>query len=90
MPLLGCIVLCTLGLFAIIGPDMIYKIKESWKNSHAGEPSGVYKVYVRVVGSLLFVIGFGGILALLVFHGNSDAPSLEEIDHSGIETSVEK
>ena len=41
--------------------DVVYEITESWKSNSSGEPSGMYKISIRIGGIACSLVGIAGI-----------------------------
>ena len=51
------IMLITIGIILAAAPNLVYDITQSWKNSNNSEPSSFYKIFTRVQGIILVIVG---------------------------------
>ena len=66
MPILGSIFLLVAGLLMLCFPAVIYSITESWKTNSSSEPSGMYKIHIRVGGIAFLLVGITGLIIFFV------------------------
>ena len=66
MLILGSLFLLVAGLLMLCFPTVIYSITESWKTNASSEPSGMYKIHIRVGGVACLLVGVAGIIAYFV------------------------
>jgi hypothetical protein len=60
MNIIVCILLIIFGVIMIIKPKAMWIIGDSWKVKAKTEPTEIYLIIIRVVGSILII---GGIFA---------------------------
>lgn len=63
MVILGSIFLLFVGVLMLCFPDVVYSITESWKSNASSEPSGLYKIDIRIGGIVCSLVGIAGIIA---------------------------
>ena len=63
MIILGSIFLLIVGVLMLCFPDVVYCITESWKSNASSEPSGLYKIHIRIGGIACSLVGIAGIIA---------------------------
>ena len=63
MMILGSIFLLVIGVLMLCFPDAVYRMTESWKANAPGEPSGFYKIHIRIGGIACSFVGIAGIIA---------------------------
>lgn len=63
MMILGGIFLLVVGVLMLCFPDAVYRMTESWKSNTSGEPSGFYKIHIRIGGIACSFVGLAGIIA---------------------------
>lgn len=63
MVILGSIFLLIVGVLMLCFPDVVYSITESWKSNASSEPSGLYKIHIRIGGIVCSLVGSAGIIA---------------------------
>ena len=66
MLILGSVFLLIAGLLMFCFPEVIYSITESWKNNASSEPSGMYKLHIRVGGVVCSLVGIAGLISCFV------------------------
>ena len=66
MIILGSIFLLIVGVLMLCFPDVVYSITESWKSSSSSEPSGLYKLHIRIGGIACSLVGIAGLIANFV------------------------
>ncbi len=66
MIILGSIFLLIIGVLMLCFPNVAYSIAESWKSDTSGEPSGLYKIHIRIGGIACSFVGIAGIIAGLL------------------------
>ena len=66
MIFLGSIFLLIAGVLMLCFPDVVYSITESWKSNASGEPSGLYKLHIRIGGIACSLVGIAGMIANFV------------------------
>lgn len=62
MVILGSIFLLIVGVLMLFFPDVVYSITESWKSNASSEPSGLYKIHIRIGGIVCSLVGIAGII----------------------------
>ena len=62
MVILGSIFLLIVGVLMLCLPDVVYCITESWKSNASSEPSGLYKIHIRIGGIACSLVGIAGII----------------------------
>ena len=62
MVILGSIFLLIVGVLMLFFPDVVYSITESWKSNASSEPSGLYKIHIRIGGIACSFVGIAGII----------------------------
>ena len=65
MIILGSIFLLIVGVLMLCFPDVVYCITESWKSNASSEPSGLYKIHIRIGGIACSLVGIAGIMPIL-------------------------
>ena len=63
MMILGSIFLLIVGVLMLCFPDAVYWITESWKANAPSDPSGLYKIHIRIGGIVFSLVGIAGIIA---------------------------
>lgn len=63
MLILGSIFLLIVGVLMLCFPDVVYSITESWKSNSSSEPSGMYRLHIRIGGIACSLVGVVGIIA---------------------------
>ncbi len=63
MLILGSLFLLIVGVLMLCFPDVVYSITESWKSYASSEPSGLYKLHIRIGGVVCSLIGIAGLIA---------------------------
>ena len=63
MVILGSIFFLIVGVLMLCFPDVVYSITESWKSNASSEPSGLYKIHIRIGGIAYSLVGIAGIIA---------------------------
>ena len=66
MIILGSIFLLIIGVLMLCFPDVVYSITESWKSNASSEPSGLYKLHIRIGGIACSVVGIAGLITNFV------------------------
>ncbi|MBR5873762.1 MAG: hypothetical protein IKY90_03385 [Oscillospiraceae bacterium] len=66
MIIIGSIFLLIVGVLMLCFPDVVYSITESWKSNTSSEPSGLYKIHIRIGGIACSLVGIAGITANFV------------------------
>lgn len=66
MLILGSIFLLVAGLLMLFFPAVMYSITESWKSNASSEPSGLYKIHIRIGGVACSLVGIAGLIACFV------------------------
>ena len=66
MIILGSIFLLIVGVLMLCFPDAVYWITESWKSNAPSEPSGLYKIHIRIGGIACSLVGIAGIIASFI------------------------
>ena len=66
MIILGSIFLLLVGVLMLCFPDVAYSITESWKSNTSSEPSGLYKLHIRIGGIACTAVGIAGVIANFV------------------------
>ena len=66
MIIIGSIFLLIVGVMMLCFPEAIYSITESWKSNASSEPSGLYKIHIRIGGIACSLVGIAGIIANFV------------------------
>ena len=66
MLILGSIFLLIVGVLMLCFPDVVYSITESWKSNASSEPSGMYRLHIRIGGIACALVGVAGIIANFV------------------------
>ena len=66
MIILGSIFLLIVGVLMRCFPDVVYSITESWKSKSSSEPSGLYKLHIRIGGIACLLVGIAGLIANFV------------------------
>ena len=66
MIILGSIFLLIVGMLMLCFPNEVYDITESWKSNASSEPSGLYKIHIRIGGIACSLVGIAGIIANFV------------------------
>ena len=62
MFLLGGIIFLIIGVLMLCFPDGVYSITESWKSNINSEPSGMYKLSIRIGGVIYLLLGATGLI----------------------------
>ena len=66
MIIIGSIFLLIVGVMMLCFPEVVYSITESWKSNASSEPSGLYKIHIRIGGIACSLVGIAGIIANFV------------------------
>ena len=66
MNILGSFFLLIVGVLMLCFPDVVYSITESWKSNASSEPSGLYKLHIRIGGIACSLVGIVGLIANFV------------------------
>ena len=66
MIIIGSIFLLIVGVMMLCFPEVVYSITESWKSDASSEPSGLYKIHIRIGGIACSLVGIAGIIANFV------------------------
>ena len=66
MIIIGSIFLLIVGVMMLCFPEVVYGITESWKSDASSEPSGLYKIHIRIGGIACSLVGIAGIIANFV------------------------
>ena len=66
MIIIGSIFLLIVGVMMLCFPEVVYSITESWKSDASSEPSGLYKIHIRVGGIACSLVGIAGLIANFV------------------------
>lgn len=66
MMILGSIFLLVIGVLMLCFPDVVYRMTESWKSNASGEPSGFYKIHIRIGGIACSFVGIAGIIVSFI------------------------
>lgn len=66
MIILGSIFLLIVGILMLCFPDVVYGIIESWKSNASSEPSGLYKIHIRIGGIVCSLVGSAGIISSFI------------------------
>lgn len=66
MIILGSIFLLIVGVLMLCFHDAVYSITESWKSNASSEPSGMYRLHIRIGGIACSLVGIAGIIANFV------------------------
>ena len=62
MRILGSIFLLIVGVLMLCFPDVVYSITESWKSNASSEPSGMYRLHIRIGGIACTLVGIASII----------------------------
>lgn len=54
--LIAAIVICFISLMLIIFPKKVWKMAESWKSKEISQPSNIYKIICRCVGTVMIIV----------------------------------
>lgn len=66
MIIIGSIFLLIVGVMMLCFTEVVYSITESWKSDASSEPSGLYKIHIRIGGIACSLVGIAGIIANFV------------------------
>lgn len=66
MLILGSIFLLIVGVRMFCFPDVVYSITESWKSNASNEPSGLYKLHIRIGGVACSLVGIAGLIVNII------------------------
>ena len=66
MIIIGSIFLLIVGVMMLCFPEVVYSITESWKSDASSEPSGLYKIHIRMGGIACSLVGIAGMIANFV------------------------
>lgn len=66
MLILGSIFLLIVDVLMLCFPDMVYNITVSWKSNASSEPSGMYKLHIRIGGIACTLVGIAGLITNFV------------------------
>lgn len=58
------IIFIVIGVIFLVRPDWIFLVSESWKHSDETEPSSLYKLSIRIGGTMFTLIGLVLLIAL--------------------------
>lgn len=64
--ILACIIITLIGLFFIIKPDIVWKLKH-FMNTESGAPSDYFLSYTRNLGIIITVVGIIITIVLIIY-----------------------
>lgn len=58
----GSIILLIIGIIMLFCPGIIYELTEKWKSNTSAEPSGLYRLHIRIGGIVCTLVGAAGVV----------------------------